>query len=356
MKKYILVMIAVFTASFIASCSNGDSPASKATEFFESVKDKLATMSKEELRTSAIDFADIVKPVMSKLEEVVEKLISSNEDQAKVLQEAGIAEDDMLTIQKVVEDFIAEAQKNPAWNELMNDEEFSRKWTEAIGILNKQDLNVVDIASVQSSYDFKGAVYRYPITMHIDIEGDKVEGFLYYNRKGPKYKLYLSGTLNGDEIVLVETDVKQNETGGFQGKLNNDTFKGTYTRKDGVVFGFIVSTAGTDVGEVLEYCEELALVDNSENLSNFDEYNGDGDASIDEFLDEYERFWKRYMNFVKKVDKNDPSFLVEYGELWDDYQSYANKIEKMRGKMSAKQIERINRMNMELLQEAQKLR
>jgi len=88
--------------------------------------------------------------------------------------------------------------------------------------------------------------------------------------------------------------------------------------------------------------------------SNFD--TGGGDPSVDEFIDEYEKFWRKYMSFIKKMDKNNPAAMTEYAQLMVQYQEYANKLQKMKGKVSIDQLNRINKMNAELLSEMEKVK
>ena len=82
---------------------------------------------------------------------------------------------------------------------------------------------------------------------------------------------------------------------------------------------------------------------------------GGGDASVDEFLDEYEKFWRKYMNFIKKMDKKDPTAMAEYGQLLIQYNEYAQKLQKIKGEVSIDQLNRLNKMNAELLSEMQKI-
>ena len=138
MKKLFVYAMAALMGVFMASCAGGDSPASKATEIFESVKDKLATMPKDELKTKALELAEVIKPVMTKSIEVAQKLFTDDnftlEDAAKAYQEAGFSADDIQTINKVVEDFNTEVAKNPAWGELQMDSDFSKQWLGALGM------------------------------------------------------------------------------------------------------------------------------------------------------------------------------------------------------------------------------
>ena len=138
MKKLFSMMAVAMMALFMVSCSGGDGPGAKATEFFNSIKDQLATMPKDELKAKALEFGEIIKPVMQKSVEVVSKLFRddnfSMEDAAKAYEEAGLTADDVQTVQNLVEDFTAEAQKNPEWGSLQLDSDFSKQWTEAMGM------------------------------------------------------------------------------------------------------------------------------------------------------------------------------------------------------------------------------
>lgn len=100
--------------------------------------------------------------------------------------------------------------------------------------------------------------------------------------------------------------------------------------------------------------EESGLFDNVSNYDNdLDESSiayGDGDASIDAFLDEYEKFWRNYAKFCKKVDKDDPTAMIEYAKLMKQAEEYDSKLKKVKGKMSIDQINRINKISAEMMQ------
>ena len=149
MKKLSVFMLAALMGVFMISCSGGDGPGAKATAIFESVKDKLATMPKEELKAKVLEFAEVIKPVMAKSVEITKKLMSEEgfglEQAAKAYEDAGFTADDIQNVQKVIEDFTAEVQKNPAWSELQTDEEFSKKWLDALGMSDLME-NVSDAA------------------------------------------------------------------------------------------------------------------------------------------------------------------------------------------------------------------
>ena len=134
-------MLAALMGVFMVSCSNGDSPAAKAKEIFESVKDQLATMPKDELKAKTLEFGEVIKPIMTKSMEIAKKLMTDDNftlDQvADEYKKIGVDPSEVQDISKLVEDFTAEIQKNPAWSELQADPEFGKKWMEAIGFADE---------------------------------------------------------------------------------------------------------------------------------------------------------------------------------------------------------------------------
>lgn len=62
--------------------------------------------------------------------------------------------------------------------------------------------------------------------------------------------------------------------------------------------------------------------------------------SIDEMLDEYEKYVDRYIAAMKKSKSGDKSAAVEYVKLADQARKLADKIDKVKGDMSAAQTAR----------------
>jgi CHASE3 domain sensor protein len=62
--------------------------------------------------------------------------------------------------------------------------------------------------------------------------------------------------------------------------------------------------------------------------------------SIDEMLDEYEKYVDRYIAAMKKSKSGDKSAAVEYIKLADQARKLADKIEKVKDDMSAAQAAR----------------
>jgi hypothetical protein len=88
---------------------------------------------------------------------------------------------------------------------------------------------------------FHGDVDKYPITMELQIDGEKVNGSLYYDKYGPDNILVLSGGLNKNEIELNESEKNGKPTGHFRGKYSNGVFQGEYTTSKGKTMSFAVS-------------------------------------------------------------------------------------------------------------------
>lgn len=237
--------------------------------------------------------------------------------------------------------------------------------------------------SSDSSYDFDGThdmfgnVGDYPITMHIEIDGSSVKGSYFYDKQGPNAQLKLSGTNENGILDINETDANGTPTGHFKGRMFSGVFKGVFITNKGDKLAFMVSEVGVSAdgfssdsdisyndddfsnGDSYdsEYDEDDNDDDDSNSISGVSGYtSGEGDASIDAFINEYEKFWKKYMSFVKKVNKNDPSFMVEYANLIADLNEYNNKLQKVKGNLSMDQLNRLNKMNAEMMKEMQKLK
>lgn len=80
-----------------------------------------------------------------------------------------------------------------------------------------------------SSY-FRGSVGTYPIVMYLTLNSDNnINGWLYYERKGPDFKLRVTGRYTSDgAFILYEYDESGNCTGKFEGGYSNRDYSGTY--------------------------------------------------------------------------------------------------------------------------------
>lgn len=97
----------------------------------------------------------------------------------------------------------------------------------------KFDSSRGDYAVVRAVQDYteSGNIGEFPITMYLEDDNHgSCHGWYYYNRKGPKYKLSLSGTYDDQgNMTLYEYDeASKKTTGVFVGKVKNDRYEGEF--------------------------------------------------------------------------------------------------------------------------------
>ena len=224
----------------------------------------------------------------------------------------------------------------------------SSKWDS--GKDNESTITKMD-SSEDRTVELQGSVDKYPITMHLEIEGTQIKGSYYYDKQGANAKLKLSGTNENGLWDINETDENGTPTGHFRGKFTNGVYSGHFVTNQGKKMPFNLYENGASGYSSDDDCSYTEFDEDDTYLSVDDE----GDSSYDEFLDEYEKFWKTYMSCMKKMGKGDPAAMIEYAKLLKQYQSYGEKIQKMKGNLSVDQLNRINKMNAELMEEMGKV-
>lgn len=223
----------------------------------------------------------------------------------------------------------------------------SSKWES-----DKEESSDTNVESVEDkTVDLTGNVDKYPVTMHLEINGTQVKGSYYYDKQGANAKLKLNGTNEDGIIDINETDADGTPTGHFRGKYSNGVYSGHFVTNQGKKMPF-------------KLYEDSASNYSSDGEADFSDLDSDdtdlsidseGDSSYDAFLDEYEQFWKRYMSFLKKASKSDPTAMIEYGKLLKEYNEYNKKLQQLKGHLSIDQLNRMNQMNVEMMQEMQKM-
>ena len=191
----------------------------------------------------------------------------------------------------------------------------------------------------------RGVVDKYPVVMMLNIDGTQVSGSYYYVKDDGSRKsgdLSLSGTNNVGSLNLNEVAPDGTPSGHFVGALDNGYFSGTFTNNQGKKMSFALS----ENGDVVDFGSDGDVTDDA-----FDE---EGDASIDAFLDDYEQYVKNYVAFMKKYDSKDPTAVAEYAKMVQELQRMSEKVERFNGKMSTKQIERMNKINMRITEIARR--
>lgn len=134
-------------------------------------------------------------------------------------------------------------RKNEARQAYMEQLELSRLQEEA---RKKEQLEVKENAAtpaptISGSYELDGAIGEYPIIMEITIDEDSVSGSCYYKKYGPDNRLYLAGSLDGDNMELYETSSTGESTCYYYGAFVDGTYNGTYDVSNGKQFSFRLS-------------------------------------------------------------------------------------------------------------------
>ena len=210
-----------------------------------------------------------------------------------------------------------------------------------------------EATDVNGTYDLKGFIDKYPITMHIDVDGSLVEGSYYYNKRGASAKLILSGKYDDGDMNLNETDENGTPTGHFQGEFDGSEYKGIFTTNQGKRMPFVVSMNGADVDELPSVDDDEAeLPDDFESLPDDGDddlfADDEGDHSVDVFLNDYEKYMDDYVICLNKMKNNDPTAMANYAKMLARYEKMTAQAERLKGKMSAKQMQRFNNITMKM--------
>ena len=218
----------------------------------------------------------------------------------------------------------------------------SSKWDEAKEG-ESESSSAAASTGTDGTFDLHGTVDKYPITMHLNIDGTTVKGSYYYDKKGPNAKLSLSGTNDDGELDINETDADGTPTGHFKGKLDNGVFRGQFITNKGKKMPFIVSEGDIDVS------------DNDDSEYDDSDTSSSGSEDWDELLDSYENYVDKYISYMKKAAKGDMTALAEYPSLMEKAQDYSDKLQKAQGEMSTSQWARYNKITMKMAKAAQEM-
>ena len=292
-----------------------------------------------------------------------------DENETKV-QDLEVKSEDLLKLKKLLQGEKGDEETITFEGEFHNSKDAPKWFSQAaaftpyltgdIVVGDETTSSISDNFEIDGTHDMHGSVDKYPITMHLEIDGSIIKGAYYYDKQGSDAKLKLSGTNDDGILDINETDADGTPTGHFRGKFANGIFSGQFVTNQGKKMPFMVSENSTGDGDFSfdsgDSSDSDDSFDNDDlSIENDDFTTGKGDASVDEFLDEYEFFWRKYMSFMKKVDKSDPTALADYAKLLNECNEYNRKLQKVRGKLSASQLNRMNRMSAEMLSEMQKL-
>lgn len=146
MKKVLFSMLVALMGVFVVSCTNKTetkaaeenaqevaeqvSGLDKAKEILNDLKENGANLDAEALKAKLMDFAGALKPEIAKMTELTAEMEKDPSKAAEVMKE--------LESLKEVENLMPELEKSvesiPVWKELEKDEEFGKKFQEALGM------------------------------------------------------------------------------------------------------------------------------------------------------------------------------------------------------------------------------
>jgi len=190
---------------------------------------------------------------------------------------------------------------------------------------------------IDGTHDMHGTVDKYPITMHLEIDGSIIKGTYYYDKQGSNAKLKLSGT-NIDGILDVnETDADGTPTGHFKGKYSDGMFIGMFITNQGKKLPFQVSEDGASVDDLSLDTDDSDYTSSSsydEIIERFATFVSklEGVKSIDE------RYLEQLENEYKEINK-----LAEGISVYDLSPTQQKRIRELKSKLE-KESERIKDM------------
>ena len=322
-----------------------------ATQFIK-LKVKLR-LTKESPKLKEVDARDInFTGLLS-----VATVILTDENETKI-QDLKVKSEELLKLKKLLQGDEGDEDTITFEEEFHNSEDAPKWFEQATAftpyltgdiVVGKEGTSFISSSfEIDGTHDMHGTVDKYPITMHLEIDGSTVKGMYYYDKQGSNAKLNLSGTNEDGVLDINETDPEGTPTGHFSGKFSNGVYKGKFVTNQGKKMSFVVSENGEENSDI--NTEDTSFDEQESSIDN------EGDESVDEFLDEYEKFWKTYINYMKKLDQNNPTAMIEYAKLLQQYNSYNKKLAKIKGRMSIDQLNRINQMNLELMKEMEKIK
>lgn len=207
----------------------------------------------------------------------------------------------------------------------------------------------------------EGGIGKYPIMMTIHIASDgEVTGAYYYKKQGPGNYLYLKGTKSDNRVTLCEFTKDGQQTGNYDGVLNDGVFTGNFNTKSGY-YDFTLNPTNiepidfSDIDFSVFVPESVSYNDTNSGVSNNYSSESVGSEDWDSLLDSYEQYVEQYISYVRKAADGDASALAEYPSLMRKAKEYGNKLQGAEGTMSASQWARYIEITNRMVEAAQEL-
>ena len=129
MKKVLVGMFIALMGVFMVSCSNTGG-IEKAKEILSELKASGANLDAEGLKAKMMQFAEALKPDMTKIADVMKEVEKDPSKAGEMMEKL----EGLKDIEPLMSEFEKLSEEIPAMKELEADEEFGKKFQEALGM------------------------------------------------------------------------------------------------------------------------------------------------------------------------------------------------------------------------------
>lgn len=379
MKKHFFVLATIIVA--LLSCSsNGPKEISPtSTEFISGELAKLVQVVNEPCQISYAEQEGVISTQYIRLK-VKLKLVKESPELQKVdaqdiefsgllsvatvnlvdenetkVQDLNVKSEDLLKLKKLLQGKEGDEETIAFEGEFHNSDD-APKWFEQTTAFTPYLTGDVVTASsssfdIEGSHDLYGTVDKYPITMHIEINGSMVKGSYYYDKQGANARLKLSGSNDDGVIDINETDADGTPTGHFKGEFSNGIFKGLFITNKGKKMPFAVAENSADISDI-----DYGSIESDDSDDSDYSTTSSGAEDWDALLSAYENYVDKYISYMNKAAKGDMTALAEYPSLMEKAQEFCEKLQNAQGEMSGSQLARYNKITMKMANAANKMR
>ena len=129
MKKVLVGMFIALMGVFMVSCSNTGG-IEKAKEILSELKASGANLDAEGLKAKMMEFAEALKPEMTKIADMMKEVEKDPSKAGEMMEKL----EGLKDIEPLMSEFEKLSEEIPAMKELEADEEFGKKFQEALGM------------------------------------------------------------------------------------------------------------------------------------------------------------------------------------------------------------------------------
>lgn len=245
--------------------------------------------------------------------------------------------------------------------------------------------NVASLSAHQANsvypmmYTLEGGIGNNQVVMSfMEYPDNTIHGAYYYKkyaRMGTQAYLYLKGDRKSNNVLeIAEFTLDGYNSGSFVGKISNKGYKGEFVANmnlkrhifdlrlndqlppldfsavDFDRFYDYISHYEEVFMDAIEAAEEI-IEEAEEAIEDYDNDNdGASSGDISKLLDKYEDFVDEYIKVAKKAANGDASALLHYPKLMQEAAEYAEEAEECKGDMTAKDLKRLQQINLKIME------